>query len=146
MTTSSVTSDSSTRKIQLIFTQDMSKTVQTQGQWTALTKQELLKLTLKKASLFFGLAVFSIFIPVFHFVLVPVFLLITAVVIFKGMSPRFLLQLQGPHECTSCHQSLPTERVLDSDPRLECEHCHGRYLVKIEDPVKPSSSTAEALT
>lgn len=116
--------------IRLISTQDMSKVISIQGDLIPLTKQQLMKRALKKSGLFFGLAMASIFIPVFHFVLVPALLIISAISFFKEFSPTYFLKIESTSTCVQCAKPLQKDYVLKDDHKVTCGECHCRYILE----------------
>ena len=104
------------------------KTIQTQV--TALSNGVRLKRAAKKIAAFFGLAVFSVFIPVLHFFLVPAFLGLCFYFGWKEFRYTKFVDLTGV-TCPVCEHDL-NEGLLfyrDEFVRLYCYQCQTQLKV-----------------
>ena len=115
--------------MQIILTSDQSKSFDLNQQIVKLNPQQRFQRAIKKFGLFLGLAIFCIFIPVFHFILVPLFLLIAIISGWKTYTVEFELDLES-QKCLQCQQNLNPVYYLGPDLRFRCEHCHSHYVVK----------------
>lgn len=87
------------------------------------SKQEILINTLKKLGLFWGLALFSLFLPVVHFFLVPLFLLLGVFFAFRARQFRELI-LFGEIDCPNCNQKIKISSSAANWPHTEiCQSC-----------------------
>ncbi len=118
--------------MKLILFSDQNKFLQTSVQLDKLASSERLKISLKKFAIFFLIALGSILIPVFHFVLVPLFLILAIVFGIKAYSTRYFLKIQDSCRCIQCQQLMKTEFFLDDNLRLSCDNCFAKYLVEKE--------------
>ncbi len=104
------------------------------GQWlsdtqidyrTCLMKERIQK-SFKAFAIFFGLAIFSVFIPVLHFFLVPVFLILSVYLSYKKMKEIYVLDLSSL-SCPGCSGKYKITQLgvsdLDQQVRLDCEAC-----------------------
>lgn len=90
------------------------------------TLNEKIKRSLKSFFLFIGAAILSIFIPVLHFVLVPVFVLTAVVIAFLKFKERafFDLTTLGCPVCKrNLNKGLKGLKKNESTLRLFCEEC-----------------------
>ena len=116
--------------MKLILSSDQNKFLQASVQLDKLASSERLKISLKKFALFFLIAMVSILIPVFHFVLVPLFLILSIIFAVKAYSTQYILKIQGACHCVECQQPMKTEFFLDDNLRLGCDKCFAKYLVE----------------
>ncbi len=78
----------------------------------------------KKAGVFFALAVASVFIPVFHFVLVPLFLLLTILTFWKKSRAHWKFE-NLEFDCLECSTRLRLNDGFEKPPfRVFCNFCH----------------------
>lgn len=84
----------------------------------------------KKAGMFFGLAVVSVFIPVMHFFLVPLFLILTAYFGFKSFKDTKSVDLTAI-TCPVCNHDLKEGEMFFSEDfvRLYCYQCQTQLKV-----------------
>lgn len=78
---------------------------------------------IKKLLLFWGLALFSVFLPVVHFVLVPLFFILG---IFFAAKARQIRQeiVSGEIRCPRCLKDVKIEKAQFRDAHKEiCQHC-----------------------
>ncbi len=111
-----------------VLTQDQSRQADWGAQIQKLNFTEKVKISAKRFSFFLGLAFISIFIPVLHFVLVPVFLLVAVLTLIKSSSYKSRLIFDQNHYCLSCSKPIKTTNVLRGDVRIQCEHCFSWHL------------------
>jgi len=84
----------------------------------------------KKSSLFFALAIGSVFLPVLHFVLVPTFLIVTVIVFMKGMKQTSWV-VTGYTQCPQCKKWVEISPQYYTEPlRTSCSQCGERLLLK----------------
>lgn len=94
--------------------------------------KEKTSLALKRGGLFFGLALASVFIPVFHFVLVPMFLLISVIAAIRARKGRAMVP---PFEisCPKCSKEVQFNRmVIEDNVRTFCPECRDQLKVTVE--------------
>lgn len=85
---------------------------------------------LKFLGLGWGAAVVAVFIPILHFILVPLFLIAGPAIAFWAYGQTSVV-LGGQGTCPHCGASLPLERSADRWPLDDlCSRCRNR--VKIE--------------
>jgi hypothetical protein len=118
--------------MKIILSSDLEKCARPSATLSELGASDRLKLSSRKFALFFALAVVSIFIPVLHFILVPLFFLLSIVFGIKAYSTRYRLKLDGANGCLQCGQSLKNEFLMDESLRLKCERCFADYHVEKE--------------
>lgn len=116
--------------MKLILSSDQEKWIEPEAELIKLRTDERFKIALQKFALFFALAIASIFIPVFHFVLVPAFLLISVVMGIKAYKIQYRLQIHKECLCVQCQAPLKTEFLLDEQRRLRCGNCFAHYLIE----------------
>ena len=100
-----------------------------QGEIRECQKKEKLVAAVKKLITFWGLALISIFIPVLHFVLVPLFILV-------GIG-FFFVQFQKTHlihrlsfKCPDCDQENRIEKMYFKETvRFRCEACSAQLIL-----------------
>jgi hypothetical protein len=116
--------------VKLILSNDQSKVHELSAQWTTLTPKERLAYAAKKFSIFFALAIVSVFIPVAHFFLVPLFLILSLVVGFKSYAIRSRLDLGQQLKCHQCQSELKPSYLLGEELRIKCEKCFAQYAIE----------------
>jgi len=117
--------------MKLILSNDQTKFLQPPAKLTQLSKSDRLKESLRKFALFFVLAVASIFIPVLHFFLVPLFLLLSILFAVKAYSTLYRLKLRDACVCIHCQAPIRSEILLDENMRFKCDKCFVHYIVHI---------------
>lgn len=98
--------------------------------------KDRVKRSLKIFSIFFGAAVFSVLVPVLHFFLVPVFLILSVFLSyrkFKEIISINLLDLNCPGCETKLSSSETTLKKNDSVIRLSCESCRKNLTIIFEE-------------
>jgi hypothetical protein len=70
-----------------------------------LSKMERMQRAGKRAGLFFGAAVFCVFIPIAHFILVPTFLGLTVYSLY-AMSKKHYAIIDGKITCPNCSKEI----------------------------------------
>jgi hypothetical protein len=102
--------------------------------------QEKLARALKKLAVFWGVAVLSVFIPVAHFFLVPLFLVIGLVLFFNVMKTTGEV-LEGKICCPSCGAEAVLGRDFLNWPLKEiCQNCVRVLRIRsLEEPRPPTS-------
>jgi hypothetical protein len=116
--------------MRLILASDQSKNTELSAHLKTLSAREKMTYAAKKFFLFFGLAVISVFIPVAHFVLVPVFLLLAVVTGVKANAIQSRLELQQEVRCLRCEKTFPKEFLLGKEKRLQCAHCFEHFQIE----------------
>jgi len=97
------------------------------------TLKERLTRTLRISGVLFAGAVGSVFVPILHFVLVPVLLLCSAVFGVATWIDRGEI-LRGEFPCPQCQKLNTLARASESFPSTtRCQHCY--FTVKLD--VKP---------
>lgn len=101
------------------------------GQVIRLNTSQRIKRSLKGSGLFFGLAIASVFIPVFHFVLVPLFLILSIVVGFSRFKKINYIDMTNVR-CPSCQHPLKESALYfnDEPQRLYCYECRNQLRIK----------------
>ncbi|RYZ83520.1 MAG: hypothetical protein EOP06_19845 [Proteobacteria bacterium] len=106
----------------------------------AYAQQERTSRAIKRLFAFLGLAVLSILVPVFHFVLVPAFLIIAPFVAYKAYQEEVTLEA-AQIVCPECKQSVLFAKNSGVWPlHAACPSCRNRiYFDKSFDhPAQPS--------
>lgn len=85
----------------------------------------------KKFFLFLGIAIASIFIPVAHFVLVPLFLILSVFFALKEFNIKQNLIIKGAYQCLGCQNVLTIPKKLDNNRRVNCKSCHQQYKLSL---------------
>lgn len=100
------------------------------AQITELTSSERALRALKKGSIFFGIALLTIPVPMLHFILVPTFLLLSIGFFATTMAERQVVtKFEGP--CPKCKTPIVMTGVFKiSGTKETCHSC--RQLLKIE--------------
>lgn len=117
-------------KVQVITAMDADKTTVGNVETKTLTKSERLAFALKKAGLFWGIGIACIFIPVFHFVLVPTAILVGIFAFYRelGLAQQIT---QGTLICPVCQKSLEVNQAPFEWPkRMDCQTCQTRVLIE----------------
>lgn len=77
----------------------------------------------KITGILFGIAFFTIFIPILHFILPPLFLLAGLVMGFFTWTGKGDVQ-GGQAQCAVCHKDFPLGAEAESWPKtMRCPHC-----------------------
>jgi len=119
--------------MRVILSSNQSKYFENKIPLEKLNNEQRVARAFQKLLIFFGLAIASIFIPVFHFVLVPLFLITSVVAGFKAFQVSRVLKLPKESPCLECNQPLKSSYFLSSDLRIKCEKCFAVYRVE-ENP------------
>jgi hypothetical protein len=117
-------------KVQLISSSAVTREVPAESH--ALSNSERVKLAAARGGLFFFLAVASVFIPVFHFVLVPLFLILSVFFAFKTRKAKaFVGAFSAP--CPKCNQTIEMKaQYLEDEIRFFCPHCRDQLKLTVE--------------
>ena len=118
--------------MKLILLSDQDKFIGASQSWQLVTLNtaDRLKLAFKKFTFLFMIALVSVLIPVFHFILVPIFLLLSVFFALKAYQTKVVLETSGQGRCLQCDHSLHTQIILDENLRFTCSHCPARYMVE----------------
>ncbi len=98
--------------------------------------KDRLKRSLKTFFIFFGAAIFSVLIPVLHFFLVPLFLILSVFLSYRKFNEIIsinLLNLKCPGCETKLSSSETTLKKNDAVIRLSCESCRKRLTIIFEE-------------
>lgn len=97
----------------------------------ALRSDEKIREVIKTAGLFLGLALVSVLIPVFHFILVPMFLLIAVIFGFKAGQRRERLTQETRVTCLNCASLIILKPVSFAWPlEFRCSACAEPHRLK----------------
>lgn len=116
--------------MRLTLSNDITKYLEPSIELLKLTPSERLNVSIKKFGFLLALAIGSVFIPVLHFFLVPLFLILSLVLGFKAYATQYRLRFANETNCIECQKPLKTEVMLDESLRLKCNHCLTNYLVQ----------------
>lgn len=95
-----------------------------------ISRKELTFSSLKKLGSFWVLAVISVVIPVLHFVLVPLFLVMGVVAFFRQMKNTHFLK-DGEFICPSCSRKSAIKNFyFENGKRFQCKTCHNQLVVE----------------
>ncbi len=119
--------------MKLILSNDQSQYAEIEGSVHQLTTAERLKYSVRKFIFLFFLAVASVFIPVFHFVLVPLFLLLAVIMAFKSYKVLLRFEFKKPSLCLKCQKELPSSYFLNQNLKIKCATCFSHYLIDVSD-------------
>lgn len=111
-------------KISVYSQRDNANTFEINGH--VFSKQERTKRSLTRLFVFWGLAVASILIPVFHFVLVPLFFLLAPFIARKTFKEEVALE-ECELECPECKKLAAFAKNSGQWPlHSNCPHCMNR--------------------
>ncbi len=98
-----------------------------------LTSSQRLKRSFKAAGIYLGLALGSVFIPVFHFILVPLFLTLALWAVVSHYKDTRFIDLTDS-SCPSCQQALKESAVYfkDQPSRLYCYQCRTQLWIRMD--------------
>lgn len=104
--------------------------------FTYFQTNERLKRSLKTFGVFFGLAIAAVFIPVLHFFLVPLFLLLSIVFSILKYKEVGMIDLSR-FNCPSCHKPL-NEKIFafkenDTSIQRHCYECRKSVLFLLNE-------------
>lgn len=116
--------------MRITLSNDITKFLEPSAELFKLTSSERLKVSIKKFGFLLALAIGSVFIPVLHFFLVPLFLVLSVVLGFKAYATQYRLRFATEANCIECQKPLKTEVMLDESLRMKCNHCLVNYLVQ----------------
>lgn len=116
--------------MRLVLSNDITKNVQLTAELIRLNPSQRMQLSLKKLGICLGLGVVSVFIPVLHFFLVPLFLVLSIILPIKTYGKEFRLVLKKPEGCLECAKPLKEEVALDEALRVKCPHCSANYILQ----------------
>lgn len=93
--------------------------------------RERMRLAFQRGGLFLGLALAAVFIPVFHFVLVPLFLIIAVVAALRARKARAIV---APFDanCLKCDKPVHFKRmVIEEEVRTFCPECRDQMKLTV---------------
>ncbi len=112
-----------------IMTNDFKK-ASFQGQVIESSQQEKIKASLKKMLMFWGFALISLFIPVFHFVLVPLFLLLGIGFFFYQMKQSHSIDNLS-FNCPACGKENKIKKMhFKDEARFRCQSCSVQLILR----------------
>ena len=86
-------------------------------------------------AMFWALALGGLFIPVAHFVLVPVFLTAGIIMAVKrSREDRRLAEVRGPCPRCGAQQTFKAGGRFESGRSLDCPACHGTFALAVPGP------------
>lgn len=98
--------------------------------------QERIKRSLKTFFTFFGAAIFSVLIPILHFFLVPIFLILSFFWSYRKFKEIVSVDLMGV-KCPECKTNLKDTtvglRIDDLVVRLSCDQCRKNLTLVFEN-------------
>lgn len=95
-------------------------------------KADVAKKALKNLMMFWGVGVLCVFIPLAHFILVPLFLLLGIFFGYRAMGYKFLIK-SGSAECPNCHATVEIKDLWFKDEsRSRCDHCGTQIVITPE--------------
>lgn len=99
---------------------------------THLSQPERFKKALKKFGLFFAMAVASILVPVFHFVLVPALLIAAVTMAVQQYKRVYSLDLSGV-KCPRCQEDLKEGRLTTKENKFSvyCFQCRRNLFIGV---------------
>ncbi|MFN3455687.1 MAG: hypothetical protein ACK41T_12075 [Pseudobdellovibrio sp.] len=110
---------------------DQNKIISAQIEKVKIPSQIRLKNGCKDFFLFFIFAIVSIAIPVLHFILVPLFLILSVFKFFKGYSKKYQYYPNPllPLTCVVCNKPLILNLVLQENELIKCPECMAKYIL-----------------
>ncbi len=100
-----------------------------QGAATKCTKKSLIGLALKKLCIYWTIAVFTVFIPVLHFILVPLFLFLGFYIFNKHLKTTDVIAI-AEFRCPTCEKTNTINQFyFTEDFRLNCRQCAVQLVV-----------------
>lgn len=102
-----------------------------EGNLENLSVSQRTKAALKQFLLFLAIAFGAIFIPVAHFVLVPVFLILSVFFALKEFNIKQNLIIKGTYLCFNCKNTLIIPKKLNNNRRVNCKTCYQQYKLSL---------------
>lgn len=102
-----------------------------EGKLETLSTSQRVTEAIKKFFLFFFIALAAIFIPVAHFILVPLFLILSVFFSWKEFSIKQNLMIDNVYQCLNCKKDLVIPKKLNDNLRVNCKSCHQQYKLTI---------------
>lgn len=97
---------------------------------TTPPKKDVIVISLKKLGFHWGIAVFCVFVPVLHFILVPLFLLIGVLSFTKQYKYKYQLTEARPL-CPHCRNSFIIKNIYFSDgQKINCDLCQTQLVIE----------------
>lgn len=110
---------------------NLNLTSEVQADVRSLRPDEKIREVMKTGGLFFGLALVSVLIPVFHFVLVPMFLLIAVIFGIKAGKRNERLTQEVRVTCLNCASEILLKPVSFEWPlEFRCPQCAEPHRLK----------------
>lgn len=116
--------------MKLTLSTDTSKNLLPDAKLIKLTNSERTKLAAKKFFFMFLLALAAVFIPVLHFFLVPLFLILSVVFGIKTYGTMYRLCFNNETKCIECQKPFKSEIFLDESLRVKCPNCLVHYIAE----------------
>lgn len=99
------------------------------GQIVECTKKDKMEAGFKKLAVFWGIMVASVFIPVFHFVLVPLFFFVGLGFFFQQTKQTHMVK-QLSFICPDCGKENKIEKMYFKESiRFRCQHCSTQLIL-----------------
>ena len=99
------------------------------GQIVECAKKDKLEAGFRKLGIFWGLMIASVFIPVFHFVLVPAFFIL-GLVFFSQQYKQTHMVKQLTFNCPNCGKENKIEKMYFKDSiRFRCQECSTQLIL-----------------
>lgn len=118
--------------ISAIYTSDKSIEVKSQ----ILTKAERAKRSALSCLIFLSLAIISIFIPILHFLLVPLFISMTVYFSLKKFSENLKITMQEI-SCTHCEEFISPQTFWlnknDKTIKVQCYKCNSSIFFELKN-------------
>jgi hypothetical protein len=122
-------------EIEVVVLSDADKRNLTEIEFVRYPFKDRLRDGLKKGGMFWGAAVLSVFVPVAHFVLVPLFLLLGVLSLYKQLQFPQVIK-SGEFKCPNCSEKIPLESLSFHWPiRKDCPKCTVMLLARPCGPV-----------
>ncbi|MBY0316918.1 MAG: hypothetical protein K2Q26_15460 [Bdellovibrionales bacterium] len=115
-------------KLLLTLSNDATKSVEVEGEILIATWNERYRFGAQKMIFPLVLAIGSIFIPVLHFVLTPLLIVVVLISFWLGFRNQWKLAVYKPAKCVSCRQTLDLPAYVANDRKAVCLHCTARYI------------------
>lgn len=115
--------------MKIILSSDESKFFKVETELVQFSNKARLIRSIKRFLFYFATSLASIFVPVLHFFLVPVFLILSIYVPLKAYKFKFMLEFKKPHLCFGCQKQLNSFYLLNDGLKFKCSDCGSHYLV-----------------
>lgn len=115
--------------MKIVLSNNTSKFLETASELTILPTKYRLLISFKKFIFFFLLALGTLFIPVLHFILVPLFLCVSVFMAVQTYKVKYKLYIENSTICLDCNVQLFKFYLLTDELKFKCASCGTQYLI-----------------